>query len=198
MNAKMIVGALALSVALCTQGYSIHLGAGRCCTSACAPACEATCAPNCCDPCCNPCGRCDLFAGLKGLFACNTGCNTGCGTSCGPVCAPEPCAAVCDPAPACCDPAPACCDPAPAACAPVCKPLVVRTARCRPCRPILNGVLDALFGCGCGVCNSCNKAVGCCDPVGCQPECCTAACTGCGVAAPAPAAAPAPPPAPKA
>ena len=91
MKGRMVVGALLLSVALVGQGFGFELlnglmgvnrGCSTCgepaCANACEPACPAPCCeacePACCEPACEPCcaPRCDLFAGLKGLFACKS------------------------------------------------------------------------------------------------------------------------------
>src|SRR4030067_939290 len=104
MKGKTIFGALLVSVALCGQGFGFELldrmlglntggcgqptccqPAGQCCEQ---PACcaPARCEPACCDPACSTCcaPKCDLFAGLKGLFACGGCCQPACGT-CTPV-----------------------------------------------------------------------------------------------------------------
>jgi len=203
MNAKMIFGALVLSVALCAQGYCGGCGVEACAAPACGPACEQP-----CNACCGP--RCDLFAGLKDLFACKR-----CG-SCEPVCcepaktcAPEPACAPCRPllarkicAPACekaCAPAceKACAPACPKPCAPACEKACAPACDscCRPCFPILagvktrvHGVLDLLFGCRCGC--------------GCETGCGVETACGCGgtaapaapAKAPAEEAAPLPPP----
>ncbi len=116
-----------LSVVLASQGFSMDL-MGRLAGlngGACAP-CQASapcqpvkaCAPEpSCDT-CNPCeARCDLFRGLRDLFACNR-CgrvNCCCVKACEPACAPAACAA------------PAACEPA---CERPCRAL--RPIRCRP------------------------------------------------------------------
>jgi len=110
MKGKLLLGALLVSAALASQGFSMDLmdrmvvlSGGGCGPCAAAAACDPAvkpCAPEpaCCQPACNPCckKRCDLFKGLKDMFACR---------KCGKVkcCCPKPTA--CDPAcgqPACC------------------------------------------------------------------------------------------------
>ncbi len=124
MKWNMFVGALVVSMGLCSQSFGFDLlnrmlgrGHGGCCqsqcceTSCCEPTCcqqEAACCqpePACCEPACgDPCGnngcgghQCALFGKLKGLFG---GChkNSCCEQACGE--------------PACCEPEPACCEPA--------------------------------------------------------------------------------------
>jgi len=232
MKGRMVFVALLMSVALCSQGFGFELldnmlGLNRGCTACdpacCSPACcdpavkcctpepacckkvaccDPVCKPNCCDPCCKPC---DLFSGLRGLFACKRCCDPGCDNACCPeakCCAPEPkcCDPCCKPKrcckprrcckPKCCE-APACCEK-PACCDPCGK------ARCRRCcTPVLD-FLDDLFCC---------RSKCCCKPKCCDPGCCeevAGTCCGCGVevtpakAAPAEKAAPLPAPAPKA
>jgi len=89
MKCKMVFGALLLSVALCSQGLAMELldgmvgmnagGCGPCGAPApCGPAVKC-CAP---EPSCGPCARrCDLFSGLKDLFAC-TRCEKKCAVAC--------------------------------------------------------------------------------------------------------------------
>lgn len=209
MKGKMVLGALVLSVALCSQGFGDLFGrisglnGGGCAPCAAPAACEQpkACAPEPCGPACEPCcrpKRCDLFKGLRDLFACHR---------CGKVeCACEP-VKVCE-KPAC---APACEKPACDACVPVrkvkrCKPVCAPACEAaKPCEPVK--------ACepACGVC----KAPKCrrCHPVRdrvvcflnnlftshrCKPVCgevaCQAGCDG-APAGPAPAAAPAPKPA---
>jgi len=159
MKAKMVLGALLVSVALASQGFSMDFGdrlaglncggCGECkacaapapckpAAKACAPA--AVCGQPTCETCCK---RCDLIKGMKDLFACR---------NCGKVkcCCEKPCAApaccekgapkACDPGccvkaapkPAACCPAPACCEKvAPKACAPACCEKVAPKA-CAP------------------------------------------------------------------
>lgn len=153
MKAKTFVGALLVSVILCSPAYSFDLlgrvfGNGCGCDACSEPQCceELACCeecgdldccgeciePECCEPCCTK--KCDLFAGLKGLFTCKR-CNT---------CSEVPCCEEVE----CCDPEPEFCEPE--YCEPEC-----RKPRCRP----LLGILDSLFGCKkrCGP--------GCCEDV---------------------------------
>ena len=120
MRSKTIFGALLVSVALCSQGFSFELldrmlglnggGCGECNTCAkvapCEP-CAKTCAPACCEkaPCCERGKVCrptpvrDLFANMKDLFEAK-GCQcepTGCCEA--PKCCPEP---TCCEKPKCC------------------------------------------------------------------------------------------------
>ena len=86
MKGKFVFGALLVSVALASQGFAVELfgrAAGLNCGGC--GACEACAAPACCKPaaakCCAPepacgkiacerCKRCDLFQGLRDIFAC--------------------------------------------------------------------------------------------------------------------------------
>jgi hypothetical protein len=127
---------------------------------ACEPACEA-CEPA-CDTCCAP--RCDLFAGLKGLFSCKRCCDP---------CGPEECCAE----PACCVPEPECCEPE--CCEPCCRPIgaeLLGKVRCRLC-----GALDCLKPnrCNTACCEEACCEEACepaCEPECCEPECCEACC----------------------
>ena len=126
MKGRMVVGTLMLSVALVSQGFGFELlnglmgvnrgcstcGEPACASNACEPACPAPCAKACepaCEPACNTCcaPRCDLFAGLKGLFACKS-------------CGCEPAAMRLRAREACC-PEPACAAPCAKACEPACS-----------------------------------------------------------------------------
>jgi hypothetical protein len=146
MRGKTLLGALLVSVALSSQAFGFELldrmlglntgcgtcdpcGEVACCEPAakcCAPepaCCErpACCEPECGKATCRPC--CDLFGGLKGLFACRS-----CGkASC---CEPECCEKA-----KCCAPEPACCEPA--CCKPRCQPLLCKPRCCEPkcCEP---------------------------------------------------------------
>lgn len=198
MKGKMVFGALMLSVALCSQGMALDLldnmsglNAGGC--NACvAPApCAAVkaCAP---EPVCGPCApRCDLFAGLKDLFACRRCEPCGPCTEC-KTCAPEPapCAAVCGGCGDCVQ------------CRPVrnlvrnvvVEPLHdlkcdLKAAFARPCAPCgaCAPVCEAPKACvqaceapkACApVCKPCRVAV--CKPVCEAPKACAPACNDCG------------------
>jgi hypothetical protein len=211
MKGKIVFGALVLSVALCSQGFGDLFGrisglnCGGCgtCGVCTAPACceqPKACAPEPCAPACDPCcrpKRCDLFRGLRDLFACHRCGKVDCCCepvkACAPACekpacapAPEPCA------PACCEKPvrkvrkcePTCCEPV-KACAPACD--TCEKVKCRRCHPVKDRVvcfLNDLF-----TCRRCKPA--CCE-AGCEAGC--ASCGG-APAAPAPAAAPAPKPA---
>lgn len=160
MKGKLFFGALLVSAVLCSQGLSATIlgtvlgpkcgGCGDC--NACAePAC---CEPEACEPaCCEPsCGHgCDLFAGLRGLFACRKCNGGGCNTCSGEVecCAPEP---------ECCAPEPECCAP------PSCR------LKCRRTGDLFTGLksLLACRKCNGGGCASCGEPE-CCAP---EPECC--------------------------
>lgn len=180
------------------------------CASNCAPACDPCCEPQCCDPCCEPqccdpceigcgpCGKkCDLFAGLKGLFACkksccgqvtccDSSCNMGCAPACDPCCEPQCCE------PQCCEPK--CCDP----CVPACDPCGTCNPCCgKRCTPILDFIGD-LFCCKKSCCAPCCGPVECCGPACCETNCCPTTCgpaacdaapcaSGCDQAAPQPA-----------
>ena len=232
MKGRMVFGALLLSAALTSQGFGFELlgnllglncGCGGCnACQACAPAsCEPapeTCAPEpaCSDPCAR---RCDLFSGLKGLFACNRCCDSGCNDCAEPACEPAACA----PEPSCklcnlgilgrgCGCRPACepaCDPAPEpACEPACAPRPRKHCRkaCRPaCRPACEPACepacdpcgrrrcfaDGLFGLldGLFACGGCNA----CAQTGCgDPSCCGPALEGAPVEVPPEEAAPLP------
>ena len=104
MRTKIVFGALLLSVALCSPGFS-----GECCaTGGCCPEPACCAKPACCEKACGceaGCGsRCceratplkDLFAGLKDLCACH---RCGACEACGKGCCPEP---ACCAKPACC------------------------------------------------------------------------------------------------
>jgi hypothetical protein len=172
MKGKIVFGALLVSVALASQGFGFDLldrarglncgGCGACAACA-APAC-APCAPKACAPeaCGKPacercCRRCDLFAGLKDLFACPRCGKVRC--TCEAAC--KPCEQVKACAPACkaCERVRACC-PEPVckpcervrACAPACKPC----ERVRACAP---------------ACKACEK-VGACEQCGCRERPC--------------------------
>lgn len=160
MKGKMVFGALALSVALCSQGFGLDLSnnltglnGGNCapCQASAAPgACgtvKACCPEPACAPACGPCCKRDLFAGIKGLFACNRCCKADCGGSCAP-CAPacpKPCAVACEKpcAPAC---APAC--------GPVCKvrKVIKCEAPCAPCAPACEKACAPACEPACGAC----------------------------------------------
>jgi len=145
MKGKMVVGALLVSVMLASQGFGFDLrdrlsglncgGCGTCkacdAPAPCGPAVKA-CAPEpaCSQPACNPCAkRCDLFKGLRDMFACRR---------CGKVnCACEPAPKACEPA--CARPAfvkpcePACAKPA---CVKPCDPVCAKPACVKPCDPV--------------------------------------------------------------
>lgn len=188
MKGKILFGALVLSVALCSQGFGDLFGRmsglkdGGCAPCAAPAPCEQpkAGAPEPCGPACEPSyrpKRCDLFKGLRDLFACR---------QCGKV----DCA--CEPVKVCEKPAPA---PACEVCAPVRKVKRVKVVsapaceapKCRHCHPVRDRVvsfLNNLFAyhrCK-PVCGEAGGEVGC------------AACSG-APASPAPAAAPAPKPA---
>ena len=214
MKSRIVFGALIMSVALCGQGFGFELldnllgqkncGSRGCCEPAC---CEQACQPNCCEKtscapqacepqCCEAdCGTsckksCDLFGGLRGLFACKSSCN-----SC---CEPEACGVVtCAPEPKCCETAcaPKCCE---TDCGPQCCEADCGTSCCKPrCTPVLDFLEDL---CSLRIClykaeKSCG---GCCD-TGCgDTGCCEeATCGGCGGSGAAPATQAAPKAAPK-
>jgi len=172
MKGKLFLGALLVSAVLCSQGLSATIlgtvlgqncgGCGGC--NACAePAC---CEPESCEPACSApsCGRrCDLFAGLRGLFACQQCNGGGCNTCCGEV-------ECCDPEVAYCAPEPECCE-APACGPPACKP------KCRRTGDLFTGLkgLLACRNCNGGGCGSCCEPA-CCEPACCEPACCEPAC----------------------
>ncbi|MFH1918545.1 MAG: hypothetical protein ABIP48_01475 [Planctomycetota bacterium] len=172
MKGKLFLGALLVSAVLCSQGLSATIlgtvlgqncgGCGGC--NACAePACcePESCEPESCEPACSApsCGRqCDLFAGLRGLFACQKCNGGGCNTCCGEVEYYEPEVASCVPEPECCEPE---------ACAPPsCQP------RCRRTGDLFTGLQGLL------ACRSCNGGGcgACCEPEACEPACCEPAC----------------------
>lgn len=194
MKRHMVFGALLLSVVLVGQGFGFELldnllGKSKCgccepaccekaeccepaacCEKACEPAacCEKECCePACCDSCCKP--KCDLFAGLKGLFKCKKSCGGCCEAAC--------CEKACEPV-GCCDDA--CCGET------CCKPC---------CTPILD-LLDDLCRLRIKVkVYKCCKPVNCCEPACCGESSCGD--NGCGggnvpAAAPAEKAAPMP------
>ena len=150
MRTKILFGALLLSVALCSRGFS-----GDCCApcrtcmlrepACCEKACG--CDKGCCE---RPCR--DLFHGLKDLFACKH------------CCACE----ACGPTRACCAPEPACCKPA---CAPRPRRAANQRAVLRP-RPAAS--LRAAPGPGgCAKPACCEKACGCGEAgCGCEKHCC--------------------------
>lgn len=210
MKGRIVVGALLVSAVLASQGFGFELldnllgmnrgrtsaccepqacdpaCAPQACDPACAPknCCDPVCQPNCCDPCCKP--RCDLFAGLKGLFACKKCCDP-CGTAC---CEDVKC---CTPEPNCCDPQ-ACdpgCDPG---CNTGCKSICI--PKCTPVRDLLEDILSLRIRIvkAPKCCNSC------CETACCEPNCCEeVGCNGGGVVAPSrqtPKVAPAEKPAP--
>jgi hypothetical protein len=140
---KTVIGALLVSVALCSQGFGFDLldrmkgmkcggdcgGCNACekvapceAAKACAPdpacgACEPACGKKCGKPCCTPIR--DLFAGMKGLFECKKCSKPNCG------CEPSACteAKACAPDPAVCEKAcEKACEPACDPCAPACGP----------------------------------------------------------------------------
>ncbi|MBN1589778.1 MAG: hypothetical protein JW888_09705 [Pirellulales bacterium] len=139
-----------------------HCAKPKCCEpKCCEPKCceKNCCEPACCDPCCKP--RCDLFAGLKGLFACKKCCCEPCGTAC---CEDTKC---CAPEPKCCEESccePNCCDPG---CGGICIP------KCTPVRDLLEDL------CSLRICVYHVQKCNCC----CDPGCCEESC-GCGGAAP--------------
>jgi hypothetical protein len=142
MKAKIIVGALFLSVAACSTGFGFELldrmlgfGRGGDCCAPCEPACKA------CVPCCKPC------------------------KPCAPSCEPTTCAKPCR-APLVCKP-PKC---APLACkAPSCESVGCETG-CSPCgtkvRDLFAGIKGLLRckagGCECGDCGGAT----CCEQGG--------------------------------
>jgi len=183
MKGRIILGALLVSAALAGQGFGFELlndllGINQGCSNACCePACcekaccePACCEKNCCEPaCCEPCcckPRCDLFAGLKGLFACKRCCKPCCCEPCGTACCED--VKCCTPEPKCCEknccePAcePNCCEPT---CGTCCKP------RCTPVRDLIDDL------CSLRICiYSVPKCRTCC----CEPGCCQDSC-GCG------------------
>lgn len=142
MKTKLFLGALMISAMLCGRGFgadmfgrmvSLDEGCAACAKPACEPACQE----------CAPAKRCDLFAGLKDLFACRR-----CAPACEVACEPVKCAV---PEPAC---EPACCNP--------CRP--------QPVRALLRGVRNALVCpvCGAAECNACEAA---CEKAACEPAC---------------------------
>jgi hypothetical protein len=185
MRWNMVLGALVISACLSTQSYGFELLdrmlGGRDCgcqPTACEPACaEAT-------PCgeCNQCcpKRCDLFAGLKGLFDCKR-CGKSrcaCESACEPACAaPAACEPACEPACNTCAPCkkrcwkPLFCKPCKSACAPACEPACAAPAACEPaCEPACNtcapckkrckldllGLFRCKKSCGCSTCDTCD------------------------------------------
>jgi len=159
MKWNSIIGALVVSVGLCSQSFGFELldrmlGAGCCQRSCCdvGPSCcepEPTCCaepvccepePSCCDPCDSCCGHRDLFAGLRGLFdrgCCKSSCDSCCETTC------------CEPEPVCCEPEPTCCDP----CNSCCN---------RGCSLFANLFKSRKSCCGgCGGCDSCGGCSTC-------------------------------------
>jgi len=168
MKWTSLVGALVVSLGVCSQSYgfelldrmlSNHKGGCSSCADACEPSCEATteCDP-CGDACCDPCGKkcChpirELFEGLHGLFDCGC-CDPCCSDSC------------CDPcASACCDP---CSDPCADACEPSCE---AETACCDPCG---DSCCKKKKCCGLDLLGlfshkSCNSCSSCCSTGGCS------------------------------
>lgn len=158
MKGKLFLGALLMSAVLASQGFGAGLlgqncgGCGAC--GACDPAaCEpAACAPDCSQPCCRP--VCDLFSGLKGLFACNP-----CGQACGQ--------------PACCEPVEVCA-PEPQVCEPACGPACGQPG-CGPIAQLVNRARCGVQRCGQAGC--CEPAA--CEPAACQPAACQPACNAC-------------------
>ncbi len=162
MKGRMIVGALVLSVALSSQGFGFELLGNLLRledNKGCTPCGEVI--AHCPDPCtpvedcgwvCDPCARkpLDLFAGLRGLFACHRCPTAVCADPCTPaaVCTPEPCTpvAVCTPEP--CTPVAAC------EAVPSCEPGFAKVACHRP----LLGLLQ-------------RKPVCCPEPVAYDPGC---------------------------
>ncbi len=208
MKTKLLLGALMVSAMLCgrSQGadligrmVSLDEGCAACAKPACEPACEPACDV------CAPRHRCDLFAGLKDLFACRR-----CAPACEvPACEPAKCVTpepACEPACGCakCRPQPvralvrkiasvgecnACC---PVACEPACEKPACEPA-CKPacepaCKPACEPACDPACEAACEPC---------CQPkrpvlnflrnlLGCDRDCCAVSECGCGVeAAPA-------------
>jgi hypothetical protein len=187
MKGTMVFGALVLSVALASQGFGQNTpgpaGASGCGCCAAPAVCEKV-AVKACDPCgcgmaaCQSCARrCDLFAGLKDLFACPRCGKVRC--SCEPACkaceAPKACAEV-----ACkvCAPAKACC-PEPCARVRACAPACVAPKACAPAC-VVSRACDPVKACAPACCVApkiacCEKPVGCCEkPCGCGQGCCCA------------------------
>lgn len=149
MKTKLLLGALMVSAMLCgrSQGadligrmVSLDEGCAACAQPACEPAQPA------CDV-CAPRQRCDLFAGLKDLFAARrvvSACDT-------PACEPAKCVT----------PEPAC---EPACAAPTCRP--------QPVRALVRKI--ATVG-QCSVCGqaACDRA---CEQPACEPACEQPAC----------------------
>jgi len=138
MKSKLFLGALVISAMLCGRGFAADMF-GRMVSL------DEGCAA-CAQPACEPCARaprCDLFAGLKDLFACRR-----CAPACEVACEPAKCAV---PEPAC---EPACGNP--------CRP--------QPVRALLRGVRNALACPVCGQvgCNACEPA---CEKPACEPAC---------------------------
>lgn len=184
MKGKIVFGALLVSVALASQGFGFDLldrarglNCGGCgaCTACAAPACGPS-APKACAPegcgkvACDPCRRrCDLFAGLKDLFACNRCGKVKCG--CEPACKPcdkvKACDVACKPCEKvrACAPEPACkpCEKV-KACEPACKP----RERVKACEPACKA---------CERVKACEPACKACDKVkACEPTCKTTRC----------------------
>lgn len=202
MKSKMVFGALLLSVALCSQGFGDLFGRisglrdGGCAPCAAPAPCEQpkACAPEPCGPACEPCGRpkrCDLFKGLRDLFACHRCGKVECACEPVKVCEKPACAPACEVCPPVrkvkrCKPA---CEPAcevAKPCEPACE--VCKAPKCRRCHPVRDRVvcfLNNLF--------TCHRCKPVCGEVGCE-----VGCAGCGgaPAGPAPAPKPAGQPAP--
>ena len=176
MKGKTVIGALLVSVALCSQGFGFELldrmlglkcgDCGDCNACAKVAPCEAAkaCAPDpacgACDKACdNACGqKCkpcitpvrDLFAGMKGLFECKRCSKPNCG------CEPAACTEV------------KACVPDPAVCEKACEPA------CDPCAPACGEKKCKKLFCNCK--KSCAKA---CDPPACEKACEQPACDPC-------------------
>jgi len=204
MKTKLLLGALMVSAMLCGRsqgadliGRMVSLDEG--CAACAQPACEQPA----CEPACDVCAprhRCDLFAGLKDLFA-----SRRCAPACEvPACEPAKCVTpepACEPACGCakCRPqpvralvrkiasvgecnacGPAACEPAceKPACEPACEQPACEPAcgapKCNP-QPVRN-LLRKIASVG--ECNACGPAA--CEPAcekpACEPACAEPAC----------------------
>jgi len=198
MKRMMYLGALVLSVTVCSQSFGFelldrmlgHKGGASCCDSCCEPGCDA--GNGCCEPGCDAGNGCCEPACDAGNGCCEPACDAGngccdscCGSSC---CGARKCRkhdlfgglkglfekckrkhrSCCG---SCCEPA---CDAGNGCCEPACD---AGNGCCEP-------------ACDAGCCNkgccepACDAGNGCCEPACdagkgcCEPSCCAASCCG--------------------